>query len=83
MHGGFICDTFVCLFFVFDTYLLWVLFIKVCNVFGCRLSEFDLLPLCQMLEATEGPRVGLNDCTKRTVQVDRSLLAALVDRWHL
>jgi hypothetical protein len=44
--------------------------------FYCRLREAGLLPLARMLQPIPG-----HADAKRRVPIDRSLLAALVDRW--
>jgi hypothetical protein len=44
----------------------------VCYVFSYRLCESGLLSPCRMLEGTEGPRAGPNNCAKRMVQLDQS-----------
>jgi hypothetical protein len=54
-------------------------FIKLYYVFGCKLCESSLLPVCWMLEASMGSDGGV----KKRVQLDCGLLAALVDMWRV
>jgi hypothetical protein len=67
--GGFIGDSF---FFHFYS------IIKLWYVFLCRLCESSSLPPCQMIEASIGQ--GLDSGAKKMMDLDRGLLAALVDK---
>jgi hypothetical protein len=58
--------------------------IKLCYALHCRLCESSLLYIYvpHDIEATVGPGHGMYGGTKKRVELDCSLLTALLDRWR-